>query len=58
MSRSVTSVTHRRQNIILRDYKLGDSVLSVIPTTGYLGVELSEDLSWGAHVNKVVSKGH
>ena len=39
-------------------YKLGESVLSEVTGHPYLGIHISNDLTWNAHVNQMVSKAN
>ena len=53
----VMRITHKR-NPMTRDYILGQSTLEVTDCHSYLGVELSNNLSWNKHVNKITSSAN
>ena len=40
------------------NYKLGDAILSEVTGHSYLGIHISDDLTWNAHVNHIVSKAN
>ena len=44
----------RRRKPLLDNYTLKDTVLQLIDSTTYLGVEISKDLSWARHIDKTV----
>ena len=50
--------THATKNELKFEYSLGGNKLEHTNSTSYLGVELSSDLKWNAHVKKVVAKGN
>ena len=52
----ILRATHRRKTIN-HEYELGGTVLSEVSSYPYLGVELSNDLKWNVHINKVVKSG-
>ena len=54
----VVRVTHARSHKVTFDYKLGNNTLTALPSHGYLGVEISEDLKWNTHINHTVSKAN
>ena len=48
----------RKINKISHTYRLHNQELKHVPSTTYLGVELSSDLTWRDQINKVYSKGN
>ena len=54
----VVRVTHARSHKVTFDYKLGNNTLTALPSHGYLGIEISEDLKWNTHINHTVSKAN
>ena len=48
----------RKINKITHTYSLHNQELKHVPSTTYLGVELSSDLTWRDQINKVCSKGN
>ena len=48
----------RKINKISHNYRLHNQELKHVPSTTYLGVELSSDLTWRDQINKVCSKGN
>ena len=54
----VLRVTHARARKIFHDYKLGESVLKPLPSHGYLGVEIADDLKWNCHVGITARKAN
>ena len=40
------------------NYKLGEAILSEVTGHPYLGIHISNDLTWNAHVNHIVSKAN
>ena len=37
-------------------YKLDNSILQIVPSNPYLGLEISNDLKWHKHINNITSK--
>ena len=48
----------RKQNLVNASYTLHQQPLERVKKAKYLGVELSNDLSWGPHIQAVSAKGH
>jgi ribonuclease P/MRP protein subunit RPP40 len=48
--------TGRRRSLGNWLYTLCDHPLEIVKTNPYLGLTLSEDLKWGAHINKITKK--
>ena len=53
----VLRVTKRKLPIIY-DYTVNNTVLNSVPHSAYLGVELSEDLSWKVHIDNIEKKAN
>ncbi|KAG1684579.1 hypothetical protein GQR58_009384 [Nymphon striatum] len=49
---------NRKKSPILKDYFLYNQKLSPVKEHSYLGVRLSDDLRWNAHINKIVKKAN
>ena len=45
----------RKKNSIITNYEMLGQQLETVHQYPYLGVELSEDLEWEPHINKVIS---
>ena len=48
----------RKKNPIITNYEMLGQQLETVHQYPYLGVELSEDLGWDPHINKVISKAN
>ena len=48
----------RKKNPIITNYEMLGQQLETVHQYPYLGVELSEDLGWEPHINKVISKAN
>ena len=46
----------RKKTPIIENYEMMGHTLTTVPQYPYLGVELSEDVSWVPHINKAVSR--
>ena len=44
-------------NPVTHEWKRGEGDLPIVHQYTYLGVEISKDCSWGAHIAKVIGKG-
>ncbi len=55
---NVLRATHATKKQIVHDYTIGGTLLEPTHSTTYLGVELSSDLKWNSHVDKVAAKGN
>ena len=53
----IMNVTHQRK-FVPHEYHLGDSILQVVSNHPYLGVNLSNNLSWASHINQTVNKAN
>ncbi|XP_028403960.1 uncharacterized protein LOC114526557 [Dendronephthya gigantea] len=49
---------YRKKTPVLKDYTLYNQKLSGVKHHPYLGVQLSDDLRWNLHVNKIVNKAN
>ena len=49
---------NRKRTYIDYDYHLKGHALKIEDRTKYLGVELSSDLQWNHHIDKIVKKGN
>ena len=54
---SSISIT-RKTNKIVHNYTLHNQVLDRVSCATYLGVELSSNLTWAAHIDKTTAKGN
>jgi len=54
---STLSATRKRKKI-LPAYKLHGHPVQNVSTTKYLGVNIQDDLKWGAHINTIVNKAN
>ena len=52
----VVRVTHARSRKVIFNHKLVNNTLTALPSHGYLGVEMSEDLKCNTHINHTESK--
>ena len=50
-------VTHKT-NILTRDYNMNGNVLETVKHRPYLGVEISNDLSWAQHIKQTSNKAN
>ena len=41
---------------IVHGYKLHNQVLENVSSAKYLGVQITDDLEWGQHINEITSK--
>ena len=48
----------RKRDPILKKYYLHNIVLQTVKTTTYLGIEISNDLRWTPHIDKITKKGN
>ena len=48
----------RKRNPSKNKYSLKGQVLQTVKTTTYLGVEISDDLSWSPHISKITKKAN
>ncbi len=48
----------RRRNKLLHEYQMLGHTLQQVSQATYLGVEISDNLSWDAHINKVTGKAN
>ena len=48
----------RKKNPTIKEYEMMGQQLSTVHQYPYLGVELSEDLSWDPHIKKVITKSN
>ena len=55
---NVLRATHAHKKVIKHQYTLGGVPLDVTDAHPYLGVEISKDLKWNTHINKLVAKGN
>ena len=55
---SVLPVKRPRAKEIASDYQLEGVTLEKVSSTPYLGVSISENLEWGDHISKIVSKAN
>ena len=54
---SVLKITHKKQPLF-HQYLMCGEELTYIDQQTYLGLELTKDLSWGPHIQKVVTKAN
>ena len=48
----------RKRKPLKNSYHLKDSLLQTVKTTTYLGIEISNDLNWTPHINKITKKAN
>ena len=46
----------RKHNPIIYNYSINSSLIEEVQATKYLGLTITEDLSWSKHVNNITSK--
>ena len=47
-----------KHNTIKRDYTIRNHILEVVEECKYLGVTISKDLTWNAHINNITNKAN
>ena len=53
---SVRVTKHLPHKQIVHGYLLHNQVLENVPSAKYLGVQITDDLDWGQHINEITSK--
>ena len=53
---SMRVTKHPPHKQIVHGYLLHNQVLENISSTKYLGVQITDDLDWGQHINEITSK--
>ena len=51
-------IVHRKRSPVIFNYSLKGHTLTCDESTKYLGVEISQDMSWKLHIDKTVKKGN
>ena len=54
---AVLRISNKKKPTRKTDYQLHGHILEVVDASKYLGVTLTEDLSWDKHIQNTVSKG-
>jgi len=54
--KSVYMPITRKHNPVLYNYTTDNTAIQQVSSTKYLGITISNDLTWSTHINKITSK--